>query len=89
MKADGDGTKEIKRRLDISCKQLINMEKLWKATNNKMKCIFPTATHGFEMSTLNKNITKRINSIENKCYMTILRVSWTEQKTKQCIADEL
>ena len=37
LEADGDGTKEMKRRLAMACKKLIDMEKLWKATNNKMK----------------------------------------------------
>ena len=64
-------------------------------TNNKMKlrimqtCIFPTATHGCETWTLNKNITQCINAFENKCYRKTLRVSWTEPRTNQPIADEL
>ncbi len=80
IEADGDGTKEIKRRLAMASKKLTEMKKLWKATNKDMKlriirvCIFPTATYGCETWTLNKNITKRINAFENKCHRKILRV---------------
>ena len=58
----------------MASKKLIDMEKLWKATNNKMKlriirtCIFPIAIHGCESWILNKNITKPKNAVENKCY---------------------
>ena len=54
IEADGDGTKEIKRRLAMASKKLTEMKKLWKATNKDMKlriirvCIFPTATYGCE-----------------------------------------
>ena len=65
----------------MACKQLIDMEKLSNAKNKKWKlriirtCIFPTATFASETWTLNKNITIRINAIENKCYRETLRVS--------------
>ena len=52
-------------------------------------CIFPTTIHGCETWILNKNITKRVNTFENKCYGEILRVSWTKHRTTQSKTDEL
>ena len=36
-----------------------------------------------------KHLTKRINAFENKCYREVSRVSWTEHRTNQSVADEL
>ena len=95
LDGDGDGSKEIKRRLVMATRKLNSLEKLWKATDNEMKlrvvraCVFPTATYGCEAWTLSKNMTKRINAFEMKCYRKILRVSWTEHRTNESITNEL
>ena len=79
----------------MATRKLNSLEKLWKATDNEMKlrvvraCVFPTATYGCEAWTLSKNMTKRINAFEMKCYRKILRVSWTEHRTNESITNEL
>ncbi len=51
---DGDGTKEIRRRLTTTSMQLVDMGKQRKTTNNKRKFIiirtrtFPAASYGCE-----------------------------------------
>ena len=49
---NGDGMKEIRRRLGISTRKLKSMEKLWKGNNDQTKLkflrslIFPIAIYG-------------------------------------------
>ena len=62
---DGDGMKEIKRRLGMATNKLISMKNLWKGGNERTKLrfrralIFPIATYGSETWSLNKEAEKR------------------------------
>ena len=82
---NGDGFKEIKRRLGIAGKKLKGMKKLWKGTNEDTKLkflkalIFPIATYGSETWCLSKQAEQRINSFQMKCLRKILRISWTKK----------
>ena len=93
--ADGDCSKEVKRRLAIAARKLQEFRTLLKSSNNTVKlrilhsCIFPIASYGCEAWTISRNIANRINAFENKCYRTILGVSWTEHRTNESIANEL
>ena len=92
---DGDGSKEVKRRLAMAVKKLNDMEHLWSSTSKDMKlrvlntCIFPTAYYGSEAWVFTQNICQRIDAFEMKCYRKILNVSWREHRTNISVAKEL
>ena len=92
---NGDGIKEIRRRLGMSTKKLKSMEKLWKGSNAETKLkflralIFPIATYGSETWSLSKEAEKKINAFELRCYRKILRIPWTEKRTNVSILTEL
>ena len=92
---NGDGFKEIKRRLGIAGKKLKGMKKLWKGTNDDTKLkflkalIFPIATYGSETWCLSKQAEQRINSFQMKCLRKILRISWTEKRTNISILQQI
>ena len=92
---NGDGFKEIKRRLGMATKKLKNMTRLWKGSDEALKLkflkslIFPIAKYGAETWSLSKQAEQRINAFEMKSYRKILRVSYTEKRTNQSIRDQL
>ena len=79
----------------MASRKLEDMRQLWSSTNKNLKlrilkcCILPTAYYGNESWTLTKNIVKRINGFETKCYRKILNVSWKEHRTNISVAEEL
>ena len=93
--ANGDNSKEVKRRLAMALKKLQQMRSLWNGTNRNTKvrllrtCIFPIATYGSETWTMNNSIEKYINAFELKCYRRILKISWTEKRTNKSVLEEL
>ena len=74
---NGDGLKEIKRRLGMSMKKLKKMNKLWKCANEATKLkflkaiIFPIATNGSETWCLSKQAEQKINAFQMKSYRRI------------------
>ena len=65
---NGDGMKEIKRRLGMATNKLKTMKNLWKGKSVRTKLkflralIFPIATYGSETWSLNKEAEKKDNS---------------------------
>lgn len=65
---NGDGFKEIKRRLGMATKKLKNMTRLWKGSDEALKLkflnslIFPLAKYGAETWSLSKQAEQRINA---------------------------
>ena len=92
---NGDGIKEIKRRLGMSTKKLKSMKKLWKGNDEKTKLkfvrslIFPIATYGSETWSISKEAAKKINSFELRCYRRVLRIPWTAKRTNSSILEQL
>ena len=92
---NGDGMKEIRRRLGISTRKLKSMEKLWKGNNDQTKLkflrslIFPIATYGSETWSLSKEAEKKINAFELRCYRKILRISYVDRRTNASVLNEL
>ena len=92
---NGDGLKEIKRRLGMSMKKLKKMNKLWKGANEATKLkflkaiIFPIATYGSETWCISKQAEQKINAFQMKSFRRILRVPWTEKRTNVSILQQL
>ena len=92
---NGDGIKEIRRRLGMSVKKLKSTEKLWKGNNDQTKLkflrslIFPIATYGSETWSLSKEAEKKINAFGLTCYRKILRISYVDRRTNVSIFKEL
>ena len=92
---NGDGIKEIRRRLGIAMKKLKSMTKLWKCTEEATKLkflkslIFPIATYGSETWCLSKQAEQKINAFQMKSFRRILRVPWTEKRTNVSILQQL
>ena len=49
----------------------------------------PVAIYGCETWTISKTDEKKITFFEIKCYRKILRISWTERKTKASVLEQL
>ena len=83
---NGDGIKEIRRRLGMAYKKLKSLKKVWKGNDDETKLkflrslIFPIAIYGSETWSLSKEAEKKINAFEFKCYRKILRIPWTARK---------
>ena len=92
---NGDGIKEIKRRLGIATQKLKAMQKLWKGNDVETKLkfvrslIFPIATYGSESWSINKEAEKKINVFEMRCYKRMLRIPWTAKRTHVSIREQL
>ena len=92
---NGDGFKEIKRRLGMATKKLKTMTKLWKGADEATKLkflkslIFPIAKYGAETWSISKQAEQRINAFEMKSYRKILRVPWTDKRTNASIREQL
>ena len=83
---NGDGIKEIRRRLGMASKKLKSLKKVWNGIDDKTKLkflrylIFPVATYGSETLSISKEAEKKINAFEFRCYRKILRIPWTAKK---------
>ena len=92
---NGDGIKEVKRRLGMATKKLSKMKRLWKGTdeNTKMKflkaLIFPVATYGSETWCLSKQAEQKVKSFQMKSFRKILRIPWTEKRTYKLVLQQL
>ena len=51
--------------------------------------VFPVAMYGCESWTVKKAEHQRINAFELGCWRRLLRVPWTERRSKQCILEEI
>lgn len=73
------------------------MSKIWKdrsvTKETKIRLVrslvFSIATYGAETWTIKMNMRKRIDAFEMWCWRRMLRVSWTEHRTNQSVADEI
>ena len=88
---NGDGIKEIRRRLGMATSKLKSLQKVWKGNNEETKLkflralIFPIATYGSETWSISKEAEKKINAFELRCYRRILRIPWTAKRTNSSI----
>ena len=95
--ADGDCSHEIKRRLLLSRKVMINLESLLKSRDITLPTkvhlvkamVFPVVMYGCESWTRKKAEHRRINTFEPWCWRRLLRVPWTARRSNQSILKEI
>ena len=93
ISADGDCSHEIKRRLLLGRKVMINLDSILKSrditlpTNvHQVKAmIFPVVMYGCESWTVKKSERRRIDAFELWCWRRLLRVPWTARRSNQSI----
>ena len=91
--ADGDCSHEIKRRLLLRRKGMINLDSRLKSRLTKLHLIkamvFPVVMYGYESWTIKKSEHRRIDAFELWCWRRLLRVPWTSRISNQSILKEI
>ena len=95
--ADGDCSHEIKRRLLLGRKVMINLDSIFKSRDitlptkvRQVKAmVFPVVMYGCESWTVKKAERQRIDSFEVWCWRRLLRVPWTAKRSDQSILKEI
>ena len=90
--ADGNRSHEIKRRLLLGRKVMINLDSILKSRDitlpmkvRQVKAmVFPVVTYGRE-----KVKRQRIDAFELWCWRRLLRVPWTARRSNQSILKEI
>ena len=85
--ADGDRSHEIKRRLLLERKVMINLDSILKSRDITLPTkvhlvkamVFPVVMYGCESWTIKKAERWRIDAFELWCWRGLLRVPWTLQ----------
>ena len=93
---DGDCSHEIKRRLFLERKVMINLESIFKSRDitlpTKVRLVkpmvFPMVMYGCESWTV-KAEHQRIDAFELWCWRRLLRVPWTAKRSNQSILKEI
>ena len=95
--ADGDSSHEIKRRLLLGRKAMINLESVLKGRGIILPTkfylvkamVFPVVMYGCESWTIKKAEHQRIDAFELWCWRRLLRVPWTARRNNQSILKEM
>ena len=95
--ADGDCSHEIKRRLLLGRKIMINLDSIFKGRDITLPtkvCLvkamdFPVVMYGCENWTVKKAERRRIDAFELWCWRRLLRVPWTARRSSQSILKEI
>ena len=95
--ADGDCSHEIKRRLLLGRKVMINLDSILKSRDitlpTKVRLskvmVFPVVMYGCESWTIKKAERRRIDAFELWCWRRLLRVPWTARRSNQSILKEI
>ena len=95
--ADGDCSHEIKRRLLLGRKVMINLDSIFKSRYITLPTkahlvktmIFPVVMFGCESWTIKKTEPWRIDVFELWCWRRLLRVPWTARRSNQSILKEI
>ena len=94
---DGDCSHEIKRRLLLERKVMINLDSILKSRDiilptkvHLVKAmVFPLVMYGCESWTIKRAEHRRIDAFEPWCWRRLLRVSWTARRSNQSILKEI
>ena len=95
--ADGDCSHEIKGRLLLGRKVMINLDSILKSRDitlpTKVRLVkamvFPVVMYGCESGTVKKAECRRIDAVELWCWRRLLRVPWTARRSNQSILKEI
>ena len=95
--ADGDCSHEIKRRLLLGRKVMINLDSILKIrditspTKDHLvkSMVFPVVMDGCESWTIKKAEHRQIDAFEVWCWRRLLRVPWTTRRSNQSILNEI
>ena len=95
--ADGDYSHEIKRRLLLGRKAMINLGSILKSRDITLPTkvhlgkamVLPVVMYGCESWTVKKAEHQRIDALELWCLRRLLRVPWTARRSNQPILKEI
>ena len=95
--ADGDCSHEIKRRLLLRKRAMINLDSILKSRDitlpTKVRLVktmvFPVVMYGCESWTIKKAERGRIDVFELWCWRRLLRVPWTARRSNLSILKEI
>ena len=95
--ADGDGSREIKRRLLLGRKVMTNLDSILKSRDITLPTkvhlakaiVFPVVTYRCESWTVKKAECRRIDAFELWCWRRPLRVPWTAGRFNQSMLKEI
>ena len=94
--ADGNFSHEIKRRLLLGRKVMINLDSIFQSRDITLSTkvrlvkamVFPVVMYGCESWTVKKAERRRI-AFELWCWRRLLRVPWTARRSNQSILKEI
>ena len=95
--ADGDCSREIKRRLLLRRKVMTNLDSILKSRDITLPTkvhtvkamVFPAVMYGCESWTVKKAECQKIDAFELWCWRRLLRVPWTARRSNQSILKEI
>ena len=95
--ADSDRSHEIKRRLLLGRKVMINQDSIFKSRDitlpTKVRLVkamvFPVVMYGCESWAIKKAECRRIDTFKLRCWRRLLRVPWTARRSNQSILKEI
>ena len=95
--ADGDCSHQIKRRLLLGRKVMINLDSLLRSRDITLltkvhlikAMIFPVVMYGCESWTIKKAECERIDVFALWCWRRLLRVLWIARRSNQSILKEI
>ena len=95
--ADGDCSREIKRRLLLGRKVMTILDSIFKSRDITLPTkvhlvkamVFPVVVYGCESWTIKKAECQRIDAFELWCWRRLLRVPWTARRSNQSILREI
>ena len=95
--ADGDCSHEIKRRLLLGRKLMINLDSILKSRDTTLSTkvhlvkaiVFPVVMYACESWTIKRAEHRRIDAFALWCWRRLLRVPWTARRSNQSILKEI
>ena len=95
--ADGDCSREFKRRLLLGRKVMTNLDSILKSRDITLptkvclvkSIVFPVVMYGCESWTIKKAECRRTDTFELWCWRRLLRVPWTARRSNQSILKEI
>ena len=95
--ADGDCSREIKRRLLLGRKVMTNLDSIFKSGDITLLTnvclvrvvVFPVVMYGCESWTVKEAECRRIDAFELCCWRRLLRVPWTARRSNQAILKDI